>query len=286
MKKANKNKFEKKITSYSALAAGVIAIGSTANAQIIYTDVNPDKTISDSIYMLDINNDDTMDFQIIHSYNTSFGNLDMVGIYASNSNEILGINEVTSSGSTYFLPLALNNNETISAGQATWNSYSGSTMPMNMSGTFFGYPIQIGNWKNANDKYLGIKFKISGNWHYGWARFDVDNNAKSFTIKDYAYESHPGKKILAGMEVSGIAENELLSKIRIYSYNKKVIVDLQEDKVHKANLKVFNIMGKEVRSVEINGRRQEISLEELNSGIYLITLITEDGKLTKKIRIN
>ena len=49
-------------------------------------------------------------------------------------------------------------------------------------------------WK---DKYLGLRFIIKGQTHYGWARLDV-LSLSHWVIKDYAYNATPNKPILAG----------------------------------------------------------------------------------------
>ncbi len=45
--------------------------------------------------------------------------------------------------------------------------------------------------------YLGLRFTIAGETHYGWARLSIPS-AAGFTLKDYAYNSVPGEGILAG----------------------------------------------------------------------------------------
>jgi hypothetical protein len=48
--------------------------------------------------------------------------------------------------------------------------------------------------------YLGLKFTIKGKIHFGWARVKVDTLQKPFsvTLTGYAYETIPGKGIIAG----------------------------------------------------------------------------------------
>lgn len=61
-----------------------------------------------------------------------------------------------------------------------------------------------GKWSgNAKDRYLGVRFLINGQTHYGWIRMTVTipSNPKIFmtaTITGYAYETIPNKTILAG----------------------------------------------------------------------------------------
>jgi len=56
-----------------------------------------------------------------------------------------------------------------------------------------------GNWANVTNRYLGVKFLIDGDTHYGWVRLTVTGNYGSFTaqIDGYAYETIPNKPIVA-----------------------------------------------------------------------------------------
>jgi hypothetical protein len=58
--------------------------------------------------------------------------------------------------------------------------------------------------KGVKDRYLGIKFLIDGQFHFGWARLTVATTQHNFTttITGYAYETVPGQAILTG-ETSG-----------------------------------------------------------------------------------
>jgi hypothetical protein len=57
--------------------------------------------------------------------------------------------------------------------------------------------------KGVFNRYLGIKFKIGADYHYGWARITVETStsksqAFTATLTGYAYETVPGKAIVAG----------------------------------------------------------------------------------------
>ncbi len=58
----------------------------------------------------------------------------------------------------------------------------------------------IGSWANVTRRYLGLQFHIQGKVHYGWARLNVTAaiGAVSATLTGYAYETVPGKSIVAG----------------------------------------------------------------------------------------
>jgi hypothetical protein len=62
------------------------------------------------------------------------------------------------------------------------------------------YRCSTGNWCNVTNGYLGLKFMIMGKPHYGWARLSVYVNRSGLnaTLTGYAYETIPGKSIIAG----------------------------------------------------------------------------------------
>jgi hypothetical protein len=74
--------------------------------------------------------------------------------------------------------------------------------------TQFGKGSSSTNWldqwanrgKGLKDRYLGLKFMISGTVHFGWARVTVTTSGKTFTttLTGYAYETIPNKPIIAG----------------------------------------------------------------------------------------
>jgi hypothetical protein len=55
----------------------------------------------------------------------------------------------------------------------------------------------------VKNRYLGFKFAIKGKIHYGWARLSVAVKSSggvslTTTLTGYAYETIPGKSIIAG----------------------------------------------------------------------------------------
>jgi hypothetical protein len=59
-----------------------------------------------------------------------------------------------------------------------------------------------GSWANARNSYLGIRFLINGETHYGWARlnsgYDYHHKDIFARLTGYAYETQPDTPIRAG----------------------------------------------------------------------------------------
>jgi hypothetical protein len=72
-----------------------------------------------------------------------------------------------------------------------------------------------GYWKgNLTNRYLGVRFQLNGQTHYGWVRMTVTSNVNlnkptlEATITAYAYETVPNKPILAGTAKSAAATED------------------------------------------------------------------------------
>jgi hypothetical protein len=57
-------------------------------------------------------------------------------------------------------------------------------------------------------RYLGVKFLISGQTHYGWIKILVDrSNGLQGFIKEYGYETVANKSLTAGQTQSSVADS-------------------------------------------------------------------------------
>ena len=60
----------------------------------------------------------------------------------------------------------------------------------------------FGNWNNVRDRYLGLRFVINQEAHYGWARLSVGcnrgNNKIFALLTGYAYETDANRPIVTG----------------------------------------------------------------------------------------
>ncbi|BBO86547.1 hypothetical protein DSCO28_71130 [Desulfosarcina ovata subsp. sediminis] len=61
---------------------------------------------------------------------------------------------------------------------------------------FAGYPYWTSNCGESG--YMGIKFKISGSWHYGWIEASINAAGDEITLYSWAYEDVAGQPIDAG----------------------------------------------------------------------------------------
>lgn len=192
MEKNLSKRLKDRLKLYSLAAGAFVAGSETADAAIVYTDINPNFSgVTGSQYFLDLNNDNIDDFRIYHD-----GGANLFIQPLNSSNEVLGLGSVLSYASGFAYPYALSSGDSIQAAptSGSWfnNGYSTGYQSLNYgSGSF-------GNWVSVTDKYLGLRFVVGANTYYGWARLDVNADGSVWSVKDYAYENVAGTSILAG----------------------------------------------------------------------------------------
>jgi hypothetical protein len=187
----------------SAAGVSVLAVAQTAEARIVYTPAHH-VIGKNGQYGLALNHA-TTDFLISNS-SCSFGsacNSDrwaLLGVGAASWQSWAG-NAVEASSRNPYLAVALKAGARISNAR---RFIRGAWMVRQFVGFSVTKTSTFGLWNNITDRYLGLKFKIKGKFHYGWARLNVrvlkDRFAITATLTGYAYETIPNKAIIAGKE--------------------------------------------------------------------------------------
>ena len=279
MKKTTPQKLPNRLAQYGALSLAIAGVAD-ANGQIVYTDVDPDgdgTTVANDIFF-DIDNNVMHDFQI----RQSSSNLLIAPLLNAS---ILG-NPNGGALDNYNYPFALNSGAVISNGAISWIPSNGYFQTMNYNSCYWGNGGDYNNWCSVTDKYLGLRFLIGGEIHYGWARLDVLSMPGNWILKDYAYnktQTIPGQgdPINAGQTVLGIEDNAF-SEIKIVALNKSIaLFNLPQETEYR----VFNMAGQAVLDGKITNDTHVIEANTLASGIYIIELANANSKavIRKKI---
>lgn len=245
------------------------------NAQIVYTDINPDKVISASAseqfksYFLDLNNDGNYEFELQH-FNPGPGN------------EEVEIKQ----NSTGVQQLLLETN-----GHSRVIKFADTIGPASTQWGLDANAILNSPWYGGGDKYFGIRFKINAQWHYGWARVSIPSDHLSFTIKDYAYNQIPDSYIRAGQtSITGLInykndEPSLLSIVPnpLNMHNNIRIMNAESIKdLNNAFFILYENTGRKINCLPIiNGNQIEISHEALQPGYYFYELILNNARIMK-----
>ena len=184
----------------SAAGVGALALVQPAEARIVYTPTHHIITQGHP-YDLDVNNDGRPDFRLSNGATTggtSCGNSSGMGASGLRSgyNSIVG-KDISFHQSASALPAGV----TIGAANQSRGSMAGVRYNFcNKTSRFYGQWSNGG--KGVKNRYLGLKFYIGKQAHYGWARlnFAVLHHEPEFkaTLTGYAYETIPNKSIKAG----------------------------------------------------------------------------------------
>jgi hypothetical protein len=171
------------ITAAGAASVGLMAMAHPAEAKVVYTPLaNIPLT---SLTTIDFNGDGVADvsFKFLES---GYGAEQIVYPLPGNALVLGSVNHQSGA-----LPLA-------------WLTRIGANSPFSQrDGIITGVDGchstcgKFGLWLHQVDKFVGVKFLISGQTHYGWIRLTVQGALTGYA-SGYAYETVADKPILAG----------------------------------------------------------------------------------------
>lgn len=199
-------KLDRTLVAYAnaatAASVGILALTCPSEAKIVYTHTHQQLPLNKT-FSLDLNHDGITDFGFNNTKGSSSfgGGWDFLTIFPMKSaNRIwgdkTGDNGFFRYGSALAAGIQVGPNAQFTPGNKLMarSSYGGGLRrsPSSSNGA--------GPWKNATNHYLGLKFMIKGEAHYGWARLTVScsNITVTATLTGYAYETIPNKPIVTG----------------------------------------------------------------------------------------
>jgi hypothetical protein len=177
-----------RLLAYATVAgAGLAACQPKAEAEVVYT---PTHSGIWGKYYIDLNNDGLNDFYFSATYLSELGHLEVI--------PTIPINRITA------VPESCKGEP--GAAALAEGAIIGPGMPFaryaTCMATLRSYRVN-GPWAGEKDHYLGFRFYIKGQVHFGWARLSF-NSFYCYpciaTLSGYAYETIPEKAIKAGEE--------------------------------------------------------------------------------------
>jgi hypothetical protein len=272
----------KKLKAYS-LAAGSLT-AAAVQGQITYTDISPDVNLSGpSNYNLDMDNNGQPELQFIfYTYADS--------LISTTLNYQVIFNSTATLGNLYQnmipFPTALNSGDSIRPSAPDWRDTSiyGGNQYLAVVSTYGSQTSTFGNWLGVTDKYVGIRFNINNQPHYGWIRLTVGATANQIIVKDFAYRTTPGIGLTAGQTtLVGVSETTA-SVPSIHVFDHTLFVNLPAESALGGTLQMYNSIGQLVKTESITDSAMRISAGDLASGVYLVQLTQPDGStVTRKI---
>jgi hypothetical protein len=155
---------------------------------IVYTDLDPDLDVYTApfSYDLDLDNNAVIDFEIQG--------------FEITSTALLGMKNQGMPGSVAVNIGGGNRSQKFDSGQdigSSFTNWKGTGNPVAGLSTAFGFVT--GDFI-GDTAFIGVKFPIDGNTHYGWVHVTISNPmiGGSATVLGYAYNAKAEEKILAG----------------------------------------------------------------------------------------
>ena len=185
-------KLEKNLGAYM-IAAGAAGVGllaaAPAEAKVVYTAANISIGARSTV-PLDLNNDGVVDFSLITRFCGSHSTC-LVLEPAVAGNGFRGTGSVVNAG---FFGVPVGRGEKFLSG----------TYPnvMALAGQYGSSSWSGGPWAYVTNRYVGLKFLVNGQAHYGWARLSVKLHGGPTVLTGYAYETTPNTNIVEG-HISG-----------------------------------------------------------------------------------
>ncbi|MBN2522462.1 MAG: T9SS type A sorting domain-containing protein [Bacteroidales bacterium] len=227
-----------RLAGYTAAAGAMLALNPSVNAQVAYSGIKDIEVDIGDYHLLDMDRDGELDFVFVIDADGYFATSGPSFIYKY-VNEGYGviINPLTDGynswlvKTTYLSDFAtsypvvngLNSNAPVSSGQTYWwaeNSpdwagalgykdgwyYWGSTY-----GTISG-GIQGGDFIGET-RYIGVRFHIGTDIHYGWIRASLGDFIQPLEIVDWAYNTVPDEGIFTGFDIPVFENDEFYTAL-------------------------------------------------------------------------
>ncbi len=288
-----KTTLAKKLRQYSAITAPLLAGATMTSGQVIYTDIEPDVTLTlGSGYELDLNNDGEVDFKLkVSTYGTNWYRACIAPypFYTTNQNAFAGYKTTFGNGlvlgyaSAFSMGQSIDANADFKVLNDLLFSYNGNMyfVYAALLSTYAG--ATYGQWSGgAIDRYLALRITHMGSMtHYGWARCAVKEDAKELTIKDYAYEATPDQGIQAGI-VIGLSEAPQKT-FRIFAFEGVVHIVATDDRLDGTQISIVNTLGQTIVDKPMSSRHERVDLNDKGEGLYVVTVRRGQEEVIRKV---
>ena len=178
----------------AAGAAGATTLATPAEAQIVYTPAH--QIIGrNGMMLIDFDHDGTTDVTV----REVFWSLDTNGLFPGNSLQA----KPTAGGGIEIGPYSeFAANVKLGVGIGESSPFHSRFAPV-FQATSFGVYYGGSSWsEDTTNGFLGVRFRIGGEAHYGWVRMSIRlypmKHSMGVLLTGYAYETQPNKPIRAG----------------------------------------------------------------------------------------
>jgi hypothetical protein len=196
-------RLEKMVAAYATVAsaaAGVAMLSApAAEAKIVFTPAN--KQVSSPV-QIDLNHDGIADFEIEFCACLPHGQVLQVSLGVT-GNMVQAVFGVEAAALQRGAPIGPKQSFT-----SVTSGYGGVFMAD--AGSYGTAVYSNGPWLNVTNRYLGLKFLINGQVHFGWARLTSTDRLRRVVLTGYAYETAPNTHLRAGQTSEAADDNTAL----------------------------------------------------------------------------
>jgi hypothetical protein len=176
------------IAAAGASSVGVLTLNQSAEAKVVYTPANTHIALDGSV-PIDLNHDGVVDFSLVLSQGYG-GQAHWLNVLPQVSGNAVRSDGGAAAAGFFGLPVGPGEKFATNSffGRGVFMAFFSSTALSTASGP----------WANASNRYLGLKFLINGQTHFGWARVTVGKYVRNVVLTGYAYETEPNTSIIEG----------------------------------------------------------------------------------------
>ena len=276
---------------YATAAAAALGAGD-ADAQVVYTDVEPDASLTDARFDIDIDRDGDPEFAIAESTHDRDQIILLTdpesGDYVSG---ILG-NGFVYRGNAYAYALPVAQGAEISDASADLVDLGDYALPIQASFTFEG--SDPNDWLDAGEAYVGVRFQLdSGDRHYGWVRVAVE--AGEVRVLDYAYNATPDAAIVANaavaVEPDALVDGYMFSPVAPNPVSGVSRFRVEVGRTEAVTVEVVDALGRTVRTLHdgplVGGAETafEIDPAGLSAGVYFVRVTGESFATSRPVTV-
>jgi len=188
----------------SAVGLGILALPQLVHAEVVYTPANQSVNENARKLQIDFNHDGIADASLsVQGYCNSgsgfrecFGSIFALGLQGNEAMTSGGFAAAAKIGKIIGHQDQFQDFPEMAKCRSDFNAFNQTSSHTSK-----------GPWVNAKARYLGFKFKIEGETHYGWARLTTQGFPcyPSARLTGYAYETVANRPIVAGIKSSPAA---------------------------------------------------------------------------------
>ena len=289
----------RRIAGYAASAGAALALASGADAQIVYTDVDPDQSVTPGTpFAIDFDGDDTDDFTFVHSNGADGGNTQARLLLLNANDGAASVNGVAGADAPYFQNPIFAIASNFGEGQVI-----GPDLAFDEGVNVFEAGVLASIYNNNpyynfinTEGYVGFRFEAGGGTtHYGWARIAASADATQLTVFEYAFQATPDTPITTGVTVStepdALPDGYAFSAIGPNPVRSAARFTVQVATAETVRVSVYDVLGREVAEVfdgELASgapRTMELNASALPAGTYVVRVRGESFETTRNVTV-